>query len=217
MHYEVPSLSSMLYEFTNREQDLVNQAFRTGNYINMRDLPENIAPNNVLQQLHVKMRQVLHESTVNAANKQKHLEHLKGNGGFFMKFEGSESDPFLDQSKIDRPLKPRGPEDKPAFNPGQVKRLLKYEYPFGDDKDGKFVYGFLCMNDPYEATRDEKLRAKWIEEAKLLYGEFKPAGPQKPLSQVSKSRLEDIVESLKRLLLSDWNDVNFVIGTNPND
>ena len=34
---------------------------------------------------------------------------------------------------------------------------------------------------------------------------------------MSKSNLEDIVESLKRLLLSDWNDVNFVIGTNPND
>lgn len=135
-----------------------------------------------------------------------------------MKFESSESEPFLDQSKINRALKAQGgPEDKPAFNPGQVKRLLKHEYPFGDDKDGKFVYGFLCMNDPYEATRDEKLRAKWIEEAKLLYGEFKPAGPQKPLSTVSKSRLEDIVESLKRLLLSDWNDVNFVIGTNPND
>ena len=34
---------------------------------------------------------------------------------------------------------------------------------------------------------------------------------------VSKSKLEDIVEQLKKLLLSDWNDVNFVIGTNPND
>ena len=29
--------------------------------------------------------------------------------------------------------------------------------------------------------------------------------------------MEDIVEQLKKLLLSDWNDVNFVIGTNPND
>lgn len=29
--------------------------------------------------------------------------------------------------------------------------------------------------------------------------------------------MEDIVECLKKLLLSDWNDVNFVIGTNPND
>ena len=34
---------------------------------------------------------------------------------------------------------------------------------------------------------------------------------------MAKSRLEDIVETLKKLLLSDWNDVNFVIGTNPND
>ena len=33
------------------------------------------------------------------------------------------------------------------------------------------------MNDPYEATKDEKLRANWIEEAKLLYGEFIPSGP----------------------------------------
>ena len=75
----------------------------------------------------------------------------------------------------------------------------------------------MCLDDPYEATKDERLRAKWIEEAKLLYGEFRPSGPQKPLHNISKSRLEDIVESLKKLLLSDWNDVNFVIGTNPND
>lgn len=29
--------------------------------------------------------------------------------------------------------------------------------------------------------------------------------------------MKEIVDHLKRLLLSDWNDVNFVIGTNPND
>ena len=162
------------------------------------------------------MRDVLQESSVIAQNKTKHVEHLKANGGYFMKFEAS-AEPFVDASKMIKPLKAHGPEDKPAFNPAQVKHSCKYEYPFGDDKDGKFVYGFLCMNDPYEATRDERLRAKWIEEAKLLYGDFKPTGPQKPISTIQKSRLEEIVESLKRLLLSDWNDVNFVIGTNPND
>lgn len=56
------------------------------------------------------------------------------------------------------------------------------------------MYGFLCLGDPYEATKDERLRAKWIEEAKLLYGEFRPSGPQHPLTSVSKSKLEDIVE-----------------------
>ena len=29
--------------------------------------------------------------------------------------------------------------------------------------------------------------------------------------------LEELIETLKKLLLMDWNDVNFVIGTNPND
>ena len=103
------------------------------------------------------------------------------------------------------------------FVVNQNKRLHKYEFAFLDDMDPRFVHSFLRLNDPYEATKDERLRSKWIEEAKLLYGEFKPTGPQKPLTGVAKSRLEDIVESLKRFLLSDWNDVNFVIGTNPND
>jgi len=71
--------------------------------------------------------------------------------------------------------------------------------------------------DPYECATDDKLRARWIEEAKMLYGEFTPSGPQKPISNVSRSRLGDMVDTLKKLLLSDWNDVNFVIGTNPND
>lgn len=55
MHYEVPSLSSMLYEYTNKEQDCIMQAFRVGNWFNLRDLPNYIAPNNVLQQLQQNM------------------------------------------------------------------------------------------------------------------------------------------------------------------
>jgi len=46
-HYEVPNLSSMLYEFTNREKDRVNQAFRVGNYHSLRDLPRHLLPGNV--------------------------------------------------------------------------------------------------------------------------------------------------------------------------
>jgi len=63
------------------------------------------------------------------------------------------------------------------FNANQNKKLMKYEYPFQDSIDEKFVYAFLCTGDPYESSKDERLRAKWIEEAKMLYGDFKPAGP----------------------------------------
>jgi hypothetical protein len=67
--------------------------------------------------------------------------------------------------------------------------------------------------DPYDSTKDERLRAKWIEEAQMLFGEFKPQGLKKPVAEISKSRLQDIVEVMKKLLLSDWNDVYFVIGS----
>ena len=70
MHYEVPSLSSMLYEFTNKEQDSCIQAFRTGNYVGLRDLPDHIAPNNVLQQAQMKVKETLNLSTIIGANKQ---------------------------------------------------------------------------------------------------------------------------------------------------
>jgi hypothetical protein len=81
------------------------------------------------------------------------------------------------------------------------------------EKDEQYTYSFLLQEDPYDSTKDEKLRAKWIEEARMLYGVFRPQGLTKPIVTVSKSKLQDIVETLKKLLLSDWNDVNFVIGS----
>ena len=93
-----------------------------------------------------------------------------------------------------------------------LKKSHKYEYPFLG-KDEVYTYGFLSQEDPYNATKDEILRTKWMEEAKMLYGDFKPGSVKKSISEISKSKLMDIVETMKKLLLSDWNDVNFVIGS----
>ena len=82
--------------------------------------------------------------------------------------------------------------------------------------------------DPYSVGKTDALRAHWIEEAKLLFGAFKPSGPAHPIHTVSKSLMKEIVDCVKKLLLSDWNDVNFVLGSkfcllviinlaNPND
>ena len=102
------------------------------------------------------------------------------------------------------------------FNPAKVKKNLKYDYPFLG-KDEISTYLFLASGDPYEVAKDERMKSRWIEEAKLLYGDFCPAGATKPISTISRSTLGDIVNVIKKLLLSDWNDVNFVIGTNPQD
>ena len=87
MHYEVPSLSSMLYEFTNKEQDSVINAFRANNYFNIRDLPNHLSPNNVLQQLQANMNFAITESSIISQHNKQHMDKLRKNGGFFERFE----------------------------------------------------------------------------------------------------------------------------------
>lgn len=74
---------------------------------------------------------------------------------------------------------------------------------------------YLSMDDPYEATKEEVLRAKWIEENKVLHGDFKPAFKEKTLEKLSKSQLPDIVTYMKKVIMVDWAEINFIIGTNP--
>ena len=47
-HYEVPNLTSMLYDFTNKEKDRIEQGFRIGNFVSLRDLPRTMMAGAVL-------------------------------------------------------------------------------------------------------------------------------------------------------------------------
>lgn len=54
--------------------------------------------------------------------------------------------------------------------------LGKYKDCFLNPTEQKdYVFPFLNIDDPYEASKEDILRAKWIQEQKVLYGEFKPA------------------------------------------
>ena len=44
-----------------------------------------------------------------------------------------------------------------------------------------------------------------------------PAHNSQAMKSVNKQHLPEIVGMLKRNLLADWSDINFVIGTNPED
>ena len=78
-----------------------------------------------------------------------------------------------------------------------------------------FVAPFLCLNDPYEVCKEDVLRSKWIEENKILHGQFKPAQMDKSMERVTKQQLPDIVNYIKKVIMVDWAEVNFIIGTNP--
>lgn len=61
------------------------------------------------------------------------------------------------------------------------------------------------------------LRARWINDSKKLYGDFITAQGDQSLRKVNRQTLPDIVAYIKRRLLADWSDINFIIGTNPED
>lgn len=83
--------------------------------------------------------------------------------------------------------------------------------------DPKLTIGYLCHGDPYEANAFEVLRSRWINDSKKLYGDFIPAQGAKDLHKVNRGNLSEMVSYIKRRLLSDWSDINFIIGTNPED
>lgn len=70
----------------------------------------------------------------------------------------------------------RTTSDVSMINYDNLAILGKFQDCFLDDASLKeFVAPFLCLNDPYEVCKEDVLRSKWIEENKILAGQFKPA------------------------------------------
>lgn len=60
--------------------------FRTGNYISLRDMPDELNPNNVLQAMRERQEKAAIISAINSQNR-KLFTALGGGGGVFQKFE----------------------------------------------------------------------------------------------------------------------------------
>lgn len=78
-----------------------------------------------------------------------------------------------------------------------------------------YVLPYLSNDDPYEVTMDEVLKAKWLHEDKILHGDFKPSQNEKTMRKINKQQLPDVVNYIKKVIMIDWAEVNFIIGTNP--
>jgi hypothetical protein len=54
------------------------------------------------------------------------------------------------------------------------------------EKQKDYVFPFLNADDPYEAAKEDVLRAKWLADNKVLHGDFKPSLQDKSLERVTK-------------------------------
>lgn len=86
-HYEMPNLAACLYDYTNREQDAVIRCFRTGNYDSLRDLPNEIAPQTLIENIKEKITKNISKNPNEPARDHKGKIIKLAGGGLFHEFE----------------------------------------------------------------------------------------------------------------------------------
>lgn len=217
-HYEIPNLSSMLYEYTNKEAERILQGFRIGNFVSLRDLPTDFTYGQVLLAQKDKI-----EGNIRQHPEPKTYVELAQGGGYFSKFDWK-PDPygnFLEKQWEENHEKRMKMEEAHGRNPfvsmPKIPVQLKHISPFDASCGGGPMLSFLFSDDPYESTKLEVMKARWVEDSKILYGSFKPSHFDKALKLVNKQHLPEVVGFIKRNILTDWSDISFVIGTNPED
>ena len=73
----------MLYEYTNKEYDIVKSAFRPSNYHSLRELPNDMAPFSVSQSIKERLQNGQLLNSVASENNKAANELLKDGGGLF--------------------------------------------------------------------------------------------------------------------------------------
>jgi hypothetical protein len=93
-----------------------------------------------------------------------------------------------------------------AFVCSSTSAKLKHEDGF-EDKQHRYPY----MSEPFEAAQEQMMRAKWLEDSKVLHGPFVPSGNDKALNLPTRKLLPQIVEEIHQVLSDDWIDYEFSV------
>jgi hypothetical protein len=89
----------VLYDYTNKENDIVRNAFRTGNWDSIRNLPNDLRPFAVQQNIGKRLQEEEIHSQVVGQNKRVLKELLKDHGGLFHRFEYVH-DPYEEEKRV---------------------------------------------------------------------------------------------------------------------
>ncbi|GMH33827.1 hypothetical protein BSKO_01661 [Bryopsis sp. KO-2023] len=215
-HYALPSISSLLPEYANSEQDIIHRTFHKGNYDMLRSLPDVIHEHEVIR---ARMSRIcglhIYNGTKNPPNARKKSCVGKSTDpqGLFQAFNYIPSKYSLVdelQSK-DRAES----EAKRMQISGQdfqrVGTIVKGKYE--DEFEPGVPYPYL--SDPYEAMEEKQLLETWKTRSQILHGPFYSSGHSKLSDGPTKAMQEEVMVKLKQKILEDWEGAEMLIY--PND
>jgi hypothetical protein len=211
-HYQLPNFSSILPEFENAEQEYIGQAFSMANFTRISKLPNQVVTGGV-------SRRRGHNTESNRRSNEIASDYGKrafGKPQVFSEFAYMPSRYSLaeelatkDRLESEARRMEVGGRD---FTCAAGQKKLKYEDQF-EDRGYRYPY----LSDPFEAAQDQAMRAKWIDDSKILHGPFIPTGTTKPLGKPSRKLLPDIVKEIHNVVNEDWSDYSFDVLATEDD
>eukprot|EP01063_Lacrimia_lanifica_P001417 TRINITY_DN10718_c0_g1_i1.p1 TRINITY_DN10718_c0_g1~~TRINITY_DN10718_c0_g1_i1.p1 ORF type:complete len:307 (+),score=121.67 TRINITY_DN10718_c0_g1_i1:58-921(+) len=195
-NYAKPSIASRLPPNLGLEHEAIKNAFAPGSYTAISDLGK---PPSCFAD----------EGMSNISTESMAFRTGKGDG-YFTEFEYSMS-PFDIAAEISSRERREHHTKMGDIGGGQ-----SFVAP-GECAPQKYENTYAYATDPYEMVKDEMLRAKWIEDRKVLAGPFIPGGREKPLATTSRAVLTDILALIYKTLCEDWSHLQPTVFTTAED
>lgn len=206
-HYMLPNFASILPEYANSEADKIRESFSTGNYSAISKIPNSICPDNVNSARYQSIDQNRKSSALNQAGKKAATSYTRN---LFQEFEYvpsrySLADELRSKSRVEKERKRLDIGGKDFVCSSNAVKL-KHEDGF-EDKSQKFPY----MSEPFEGAQEQMMRAKWLEDSKVLHGAFVPSGMGHTLEKPTRTTLPQMVQEIHRVVSEDWSDYRFSV------
>ena len=214
-HYQLPNFASILGGYINAEADVIREAYSASNFTSIRKIPNEVRPGEI-----IRARQQTVEDNRKPHHTLTQVQELRRKGvtrrGYFQEFEYvpsrySLSAELRTKERLESEAKRLNVGGK-DFIPSGATAKFKYEDGF-EDKEFRFPY----MGDPFEAAQDQRMRAKWIEDSKILHGPFVPPGKAKGSARPTRVHLPEIVKGLHKIVTADWADYDFQVLATEDD
>ncbi|OMJ95232.1 hypothetical protein SteCoe_1444 [Stentor coeruleus] len=195
--YAQPTKSTKLYSYTNRDQDIIKQSFRAGNYTFLAKIPKKITPFGVTAAIrdHSKKNLISKPRSVSVKKSSHNYEWMPDS--YNLKRD------FMKRVREDNVRKRKTISARDFICSGTPNKKRERELT---------PRSFVSVNTSFNSARDHASRLKWIKDMQIKHGDFR-VGKSLETYQ-SKSTAQEIIIALKKKISSDWELTDFDIGLN---
>jgi len=187
---------------------VITQAFRIGNYVALSDLTNTMKPGQVSRgrfQKIIDNRQPADAEPTTYKPKTKYFSEFE-----YLPSPFSMVDALAKEDRLTSEESIRKAGHTTPFVMSDTAIKLKHEDSFCNER-------IVGSADPYERADDQSLRFKWLQDAQILAGPFRPGGRvkgqtgQAAMEMSCRASMPYMVDKLREAIEEDWSEYAFLV------